>query len=1054
MLNNFPLHYFEKQVISNPNKNAIKFEDQILTYEQLNSKATKLANFILLHHTIQPKYIALYFKRSIDMIISLLAILKTGAAYIPLDPTYPKERTKYIIQHSQPELLITNNDSFQEHQDALGINKIINLDNAQSTILKMSTSNVNKSYNSEIAYVLYTSGTTGKPKGVLGRNSGIINRILWMNENFPFTDEDIFCLKTTLNFVDAVWDIFQPLMFGKLLVLFPQDILQNQEKFISYLNNNKITRLSIVPSHLRTLIEYFPKLSEKLPTLKLLDVTGEEFPAKLAQDTCIALPGINIINRYGTTEAPSTFFFNIKDHNHDHHGNYISIGKPISNTTVYALDDLKKIVKSSEIGEMYIGGSQLAAGYIHDMELTNNKFVVNPQNSNEILYRTGDLIKISNDGNVIYIGRKDNQVEIRGNRVELEEVEVNLGNYSKILQCAVICFKYNGDNFLSAFYTSRSGKELIEKELKEYLNNILPEYMIPLNYYYMPTLPSLPNGKLDRVYLKDLLNNKLSDFNIQEKDITEEEKKILSILSYILPMNKIKLDDNFFQHGIHSLLAIRLLTEINKKFQISLALDTIFKADTIRKLTQIVQSLTKANKSNIAGVPAIVYNDQQDNIPMSYPQKLFWRLNKKLGKSKYLYNDTWILEILGNVNIDALQYTFDNLIMNHQIFRTNYYEDNGFEGQVINPTFKFPLTFLDLSCIDSENKDHFLYQEIVKHKNNNFDLKKDYLIKASLLKISDNNYILILSTHHITEDGWSGKIINSEISKFYNNYIENISIEPQKNIIRYSDYSVWQNKCIKEKVFKSQINYWVNRLKNQNTHLEIIDKLKNNKKKDNFKGNINSFILSEDVTRKIKDIALNNKTTLFTVLLTVLFCAIRNFTKQNYLTIGTPIAHRHYANIENVIGFFPNMLMFSEYIHKGEPFKTVLEKIKLVTIEAYANQDAPFIEIIDQLHIVQDQYHPMVDITFIMPDVNPRVGETMQLHNLIIKKIDLPKELLLSKFPISFSATEKERKLQFNLLYNSYLLDETLISTINKEYEQLLYKLSIEGPTLILCKKI
>jgi amino acid adenylation domain-containing protein len=575
---------FEAQTEQTPDNIALVFNNQEISYRELNSRANQLAHYIGRLDLGPEALVAVSMERSFEMVVALLGILKAGAAYVPLDPAYPRERLHFMLSDSAAPLLLTN----QRSSDTIQANvRRVDLDKDRIEIARESADNpATRTSPDNLAYVLYTSGSTGQPKGVMGTHRGAVNRFSWMWRTYPFEPGETCCQKTSLNFVDSVWEIFGPLLRGVKSVIIPDEILKDTPSLVRFLAAQEVTRLVLVPSLLRTICDMCPELQTKLPSLRYLVSSGEALPSELAQTFLTALPHAVLLNLYGSTEvsADCTYY----EVHRSLSLSSVPIGKPMSNTQVYMLDRNRQVVPIGVAGELYVAGDGLARGYLRRPELTAERFIDNPFTRNAIgrLFRTGDRARFLPDGNIEYLGRSDFQVKIRGFRIELGEVESALARHPAIKEVVVTAREDEpGNKRLVAYVVPAEGQQVSRETLRSHLRQSLPDYMLPAQFVSMAAFPLTPNGKVNRRALPQPQAS--SDENVAATTPrNDREAVLLEIWRELLGLDSIGLNQDFFDLGGHSLLAVRLMSRIEKASGRKLPLATLFQTSTIESLAR------------------------------------------------------------------------------------------------------------------------------------------------------------------------------------------------------------------------------------------------------------------------------------------------------------------------------------------------------------------------------------------------------------------------------------------------------------------------------------
>lgn len=594
---NTSLHkLFEQQVERSPNAVALIGQSEQLTYQQLNNKVNQLAHYLQKLGVTTETLVAICLERSVELIIGILAILKAGGAYIPLDPNYPVNRLAFMLSDSQAVVLLTQQKILEKLPSSSA--KPVCLDIYEDVIAQESEENpVSTSCANNLAYVIYTSGSTGTPKGILATHQGTVNGLHWLWKNYPFETEEICCQKTSISFVYSIWEIFAPLLQGIPNVIIPDSIVKTPQLFLETLAYQNVTRILVVPSLLRVLLCTYGNLTKNLSKLKLWITSGEALPLDLAQTFQELTPSAKLINLYGSSEVSDnvtcydTSLLSEKKV-------CVPIGHPIDNIQAYVMDRYLQLTPVGVPGELYIGGDGLARGYLNRPELTQERFIENPFVPGAKLYKTGDLVRYLSDGNLEYLGRKDDQIKIRGFRIELGEISAVIDKHPAVRESVVIARgDVQGDKCLIAYVVTSTDSN-ITLQLRRYLQENLPDYMVPSAFCILDALPLTPTGKVDKRTL--LVEDVVVPTSIESFTAPRDpwEFSLTKIWSDLLNINPIGVTDNFFELGGHSLLAARLIAQINERFGCTLSLSTLFKNATIEKLARIIHYPIGSNSSS------------------------------------------------------------------------------------------------------------------------------------------------------------------------------------------------------------------------------------------------------------------------------------------------------------------------------------------------------------------------------------------------------------------------------------------------------------------------
>jgi amino acid adenylation domain-containing protein len=585
---------FETQAVRTPGTVALICGEQHMTYAELNARANQLAHYLRGRGVGRGVLVGLCVERSLEAVCGLLGILKSGAAYVALDPAYPQERIAYMIEDSQTPVVLTAQHLL--HRMPQGAVESICLDRDWTRIALESTANADNDVKpQDPAYVMYTSGSTGRPKGVLAPHRGAVNRFAWMWNRWPFAAGETCCHKTGLSFVDSVWEIFGPLLQGVPSVIVPDDILHDPEQMLQTLATHRVTRIVLVPTQLRFIIENVPDLENRIPALQIWITSGEAITTELARRFAETMPKATLVNLYGSSEVAGDVSWYVINNNQ--FLERIPIGRPIANTQLYVLDREANPVPIGIAGEIYVGGDNLARGYLNDGALTAQKFLPDPFSSvrGARLYRTGDLGRFLADGNLEFLGRVDSQIKIRGVRIELSEIESILQTHPAIHSAAVAMIGANGDERLIGYVVPHD--EAPEPgDVRRFLQDKVPNALVPASFMILNTLPLLPNGKVNRQALPapERVHPGREQHYMAPRNPMEE--KLVEIMEEVLKVTRVGVCDNFFDLGGHSLLGMQVVARVRRAFQVELRLRALFQEPTVAGLCPIIEQALQRNE--------------------------------------------------------------------------------------------------------------------------------------------------------------------------------------------------------------------------------------------------------------------------------------------------------------------------------------------------------------------------------------------------------------------------------------------------------------------------
>lgn len=1018
---------FERQVDKNPNKNALIFNDETLTYRELNERANQVGHYLKNLGVGPETLVGVFMDRSIEMVVGIYGILKAGGAYVPLDPSHPVDRLSYIMKDSQISTLLT----LEKYKSLLPENMIreVVLDAEYPQISKESTNNLEQSVSLDnLAYTIYTSGSTGRPKGVLVEQRNVINTLCAMEEAYRFDGDKTLLFKTPFTFDVSVTELFGWFLNGgQLVILGPQDE-KDPSKLVEALCNYNITHLNLVPSLLSSLLHYLENESKpgktaderQFPSLAYVYVAGEALPPEVAKNFYDLIEGVNLENIYGPTEITIyATHYSVRPEDLDEKM-HMPIGKPLKNTHAYVLGVGNQIQPIGTIGELCIGGDGVARGYLNRPTLTSEKFIESPFDLGTKIYRTGDLVRLLQDGNLEYLGRIDHQVKVRGYRVELGEIDNSLIKHDNIRESVVTAQEdESGETYLCAYYTS--DKELSVKEIRQHLAYFLPEYMIPTIFMNIEKIPLNESGKVNRNALPDpkLQVNTGAEYEAPRDEI---ERTTVEMWQKILGVQQISIHDNFFYLGGHSLKAITFLNFVYQKFGVNIRLSSLFESPTVSEISQVIREVETDTE------PSIIPVGKQELYPLSSSQKSQFILQQyqDIGTT---YNIPCILRIKGNIDIERFQSSLEELTKRHNVLRTSIEIIDGEPKQRVQD--HIPIELPVLESRESEIEDHI--KDFVKP----FDFKQPPLFRAGLIQITDtavevDDYILLLDFHHIIFDGVSLTILLDELSKIYLGH----NLEPLP--IEYTDYTLWEKDYIQSDNMKEKEEYWLKQLSGELPKLQMpTDYAYPNTK--SFNGKRHWFNLGEELLESLQKTATETGTTLYMLLLGAYYILLHKNSGQNDIIIGSVSAGRSRLSLENLVGMFANTLALRNYPKGEKSIKSFLQEIKYSSIKASENGDYPLSLLISQLGVKREESrNPLFDAMFVMQNMDEW---KLNLDGVESEPIHFPTKT--SKVDITLEAMLEDNDILLHLEYCTDMFTEERISRLAVQYLKILKEMTV-----------
>jgi amino acid adenylation domain-containing protein/thioester reductase-like protein len=1026
---------FEIQARKTPDALAVVYEEESLTYMELNEKSTLLAIYLQQQGVTPECLVGICAERSLSMIIGILGIIKAGGAYVPLDPEYPAERLEYMIQDSKIALILTQSRLIDKISKLAGNGvKTVAIDTDWDEIQEGKAEKTLKRevQPGHLAYVLYTSGSTGNPKGVMIPHKALVNFLIAMGNRPGLNSQDKLLAVTTYCFDIAGLEIYLPLINGAQCYICSAEKTKDAERLKQEIRRVKPTIMQATPVTWTMLFQVGWKNEENTKIL----CGGEALSEQLKQyfmDT-----NSDVWNMFGPTET--TIWSTVQ---HIKREEPITIGKPIANTQIYILDKKLKPVPIGVSGELYIAGDGLAKGYLNKPELTAEKFINNPFNCGTKIYKTGDLARWLSNGNIEFLGRNDYQVKIRGFRIELGEIEAVLVKFPQVQESVVIAREViPGDKRLIAYIVAREKEHCKINELRSYLSEKLPEYMIPTSFVFMESFPLTPNAKIDRKALPMPVRLKSETEKAYVVPGTSTEEIIADVWGKVLGIEQVGKLDNFFELGGHSLLATQVISRLRDVFNVEVSLSSMFDKPTVVGMAESIEAIRLRERS--VQVPSIKPVCRDNEIPLSFAQQRLWILDK-LQPDSSSYNIPMGLLLKGSFNIKLFEKSLNEVVHRHESLRTIFTSVEGKQQQLIIPEMVIPIVIEDLSELTEAEPKSEVLRRAKKEAQRMFDLSKGPLIRANLWKLGEDEHVLLITMHHIISDGWSIGVMIREITTLYEAFSVGQLSRLSDLAIQYADFAVWQRECLQGKELQRQLSYWKEHLRGELPVLELpLDQPR--PPVQTFRGAMQSFVLSKEITKGLRALSRREDVTLFMTLLAGYQVLLSRYTGQEDIIVGSPIANRNHAEIEELIGLFVNTLVLRTDLSGNPAFTEVLARVKKTTLGAYAHQDLPFERLVEQLQPVRDMSQsPLFQVMFIL--------QNAPMPSLELSKLTLSPVIIdggTSKFDLTLSMSEEEHELVGVIEYNTDLFEASTIKRMIEHYTALIEGI-ITDPSQNIC---
>ena len=1032
---------FVEQVAVNPDQVAAVYQDETLSYQQLYDESYELALYLQSLGVEPDSLVGICVERSLHMIVGMMGILRAGGAYVPLDPDYPEERLAYMLQDSRAKIVLTQK-KLKEKLNSLVVKgtKLLILDQdkeIRNDVDELKDNNVEllqKVTPNHLAYVIYTSGSTGQPKGVMVEHKAAVNTVSWFIENFKISEASKLIQLTDYTFDPSVEDIFGSLISRATLYIPSTELLLDESRLVDYIREKEISGLNFVPGILKGLLcDYAP-----LENIEFVISGGEKLDETVKNS--ILEKGYRLYNNYGPTEATiDALSIECTEHS-------VVIGNPIANTQVYILDQGNNPVPVGVPGELHIAGDGLARGYLNRPELTQEKFILNQFNPSTRMYKSGDLVRwiVDSAGRnaVEYLGRIDTQVKIRGFRIETGEIESQLNQYPQIKDSVVVAQGLEANKKLIAFYVANESVadkivDIPYEELKAHLQKNLPEYMLPAAFVSLEVIPLTSNGKVDRKALESL-NVSLESSQTYLAPRNATEKQLVAIWADILDIvpENIGVNDNFFELGGHSLLATQLISRIRSQLAIDLPLKALFEQSNIAGFALLVAKAETNKVPPILPVKRIDEDGHQlESFPLSFAQERLWFIDQ-LEPNSAGYNMPGAVTISGELDIERLKQVFNLIIARHENLRTIFPCREGHVRQVILNHLDFNLNYIDLSHHKSNEVRHQKAKQLCRNEAATpFDLSQGPLIRAQLIKLTDQEHILMLNMHHIVSDGWSMSVFIKEFSEIMDCLRQGELADLMPLPIQYVDYSVWQRKlmeenCQQEGLLPRQLDYWQEKLAGVSESLDLVTDYPRPSVQD-FAGSKQNFRLDSELTSQLKNLTEQQGCTLFMTLLTAFKVLLYRYTGQEDICLGSPIANRHYEETEGLIGMFVNTLALRSQVEGEASFISLLAQVKTTCLEAYEYQDTPFEKIVDLVQPVRDMaVSPLFQIMFELQNT-PEEALDEKFQSYPFGSSDI------SKFDLTMSLIEGPHGLEGSMEYRTSLYKPQTIKRLVEHFRNL-----------------
>ena len=1021
---------FEQQVLKDPMAMAISGHFAELSYQQLNQQANQLAHFLLEAGLKKEQAVAIYLERSAELFISIMAILKAGGVVLAIDSDYPVQRVDMILADSQAGFIISDCKKLDNLLVTDDI-KQIDLQASQPILQSMSEHNINKhdvgltAHN--LAYLIYTSGSTGVPKAAMIEHHSLNNLSQSQQHLFNINNQSKILQFASISFDAAVSEWATAFASGATLNIIEKNNISDVHLFLAHLSEHDITHLTLPPAYLVTLPI---KTNDQVKTLIM---AGESLDLTTAQHASQLFEKAQLINAYGATENTICATVKLLPNELDKlSSTLVPIGNAIDNTLLYVVNENMKLCPIGTAGELCIGGQGIARGYLNRPELTAERFIGNPFISDNTarLYKTGDRVCWQAGGQLQYLGRLDQQLKIRGHRIEPGEIESQLQLCHGVKESHVLAKGEGASAQLVAYIVADTQVEipLDTSDIKPQLQQLLPEYMLPSHIHLLEAMPLTSNGKIDRAAL---LAYELKDDSVYIAAKGELEQRLSALWCDLLDLSEVSVISNFFELGGHSLLATRLLSQIREEFGQEVSLRDLFQSPTIRGLAKVMRD----SSDSAIILPALTRVMTDEPMPLSYAQQRLWFIDQ-LEQSSAQYNMAASYRMKGVWNQQVFDAVIEQLLKRHQVLRTQFIEVDGVAYQSLRESYKLPITHHDLSAVNKDKQQSEVERYIAEDERQSFDLHNDVLLRCHVLKLSSQEHVVVFNMHHIASDGWSIEILITEFNQLYSAYNAGQDNPLPELAIQYTDYAHWQRQWLQGSILEEQLSYWTQHLAGlPQVHGLPLDKTRS--QQQSFAGANQQIRLGSEISKPLKALCKKHDVTLFMLMQSAFAVLLSRWSNEQDIVMGTPIAGRTHAATESLIGFFVNTLVLRTEVPPEQSFSDLLLQNRQSLLDAFSHQHIPFEMLVEALQPERSLSHsPLVQVLLNVSKQSSKLESN--LDSLAVSPVFSSETDTIAKYELTLYVDDSGDDLFITWNYNTALFEHESIVRMSDAFAYLL----------------
>ena len=1029
----------EQQAAKNPQATAVVYADRQLTYQQLNQKANQLAHYLQSLGVGSNVPVGICYKRSLEMAVAILGVLKAGGICVPLDPSYPPERLTLMLADSQPPVVLTQEDV------NLQIDRQCHRIVQWEEIADLTDINPDRAVKPEdLAYIIYTSGSTGTPKGVAVPHRSLINLIEYhqaeMTTGVGVLQFASFSFDVSYHEIVAAW------AFGGPLYIISEDERKDIDKLIQILANNPIAKVILPVVLWQQIAEIYGTQAHLFANLREAIACGEQL--QITQPTLEmfeGLPHCRLYNFYGPSEADLVTAYRFSDRV-DSWPVYPPIGKPAANVKVYILDSNLQPVPIGIPGELYVSGGGLARGYYNRPEITRSKFIPNPFSEdpeNNRLYKTGDLACYLPDGNIEYKGRSDDLVKVRGFRVELAEVEAVLSKHPQVSQAVAKVFGESArEKYLVVYFIPQQGRKLLVEELRQFMQAKLPDYTIPSAFVEIESFPLTPNGKVNRRVLQEptALRPSLEQTFVAPRTPTEEI--LAGIWQDVLGKERVGIHDNFFDLGGHSLRAMEAIALSRKAFQAELPLKEFFAAPTIAEVAQYMETASYGTQDEHKPVlqprsqAEVRERGRSGYSPISHTQQEFWFF-EQLYPGNQLYHLHLVYRLTGKLNLKALEESLREIVRRHETLRSTFSCVNGEIICCVVPEPVLDFSIVNLRELPPGEREAEAQQQAHAAIQQPFDFTRGPFLRSQLWQLDETEYLFLIATHHIVADGWLFGVLLQELSALYATFCESLPSPLPELPLQYANFAAWQREWLQGKGLEEQLTFWKQHLGVTPPVMELPTDYPRPPRRT-FAGAGEPVQFSSSLVSKLKKLCQQEGVTSYMTVLAAFKILLFFYTGQEDIIVSSPIANRLQAEIRDSIGFFVHLLPLRTNLGENPSFITLLRRVRSGVLDVYAHQEMPFIKLVEGLQPRRDRHYTLLtQVMFVLLNLPE---QDLSLANMTVQPLNLEKSdgRDIAEFDLNLYLAETESGIAGNLFYRTNLFAAKTIALMVRQFEVLL----------------